>query len=177
MALETGGATPMSFWTNNAERMRIVSDGKVGIGTSAPGVALDVNGAIKYNSFASTDGSSGLNITASYSYNDNNTNTIGSHANKHWNFIFVSTLDNGRATSIIPVYSNGGNGVAFAYTYLDLDNGTWTAATGSSNFSFQQKGSGGNTYTVAWNSSNAAWTVQRTSGSVAYIVYVQVIVQ
>ena len=40
---------PMVFTTNNAERMRIASDGKVGIGTSSPGEKLDVAGAIRSN--------------------------------------------------------------------------------------------------------------------------------
>ena len=36
--------TPMIFGTNNNERMRILADGKVGIGTTVPTVALDVSG-------------------------------------------------------------------------------------------------------------------------------------
>jgi hypothetical protein len=35
MALETGGATPMSFWTNNAERMRIDSSGNLLVAKTA----------------------------------------------------------------------------------------------------------------------------------------------
>ena len=36
--------TPMRFGTSNNERMRILADGKVGIGTTAPNALLDVNG-------------------------------------------------------------------------------------------------------------------------------------
>lgn len=38
------GAYETIFWTNSLERMRITSDGNVGIGTTSPGQALDVNG-------------------------------------------------------------------------------------------------------------------------------------
>ena len=41
------GANAMTFRTNNAERMRIDSSGRVGIGTSSPVQALDVNGTAR----------------------------------------------------------------------------------------------------------------------------------
>ena len=43
------GAYPMVFTTASTERMRIDSTGNVGIGTSSPGVKLDVAGAIRSN--------------------------------------------------------------------------------------------------------------------------------
>jgi len=41
------GVAPIYFSTNSAERMRIDSTGNVGIGTTAPGYSLDVNGTIQ----------------------------------------------------------------------------------------------------------------------------------
>ena len=45
--ISTGAHKPISFWTADAERMRIDSSGNVGIGTSSPTGPLDVNGIIK----------------------------------------------------------------------------------------------------------------------------------
>jgi len=42
-----GGAYPLSLYTNDAERMRITSDGNVGIGTTAPTTKLTVSGVIR----------------------------------------------------------------------------------------------------------------------------------
>jgi hypothetical protein len=41
--IDTRGAFPIVLLTNQTERMRILSDGKVGIGTSTPGTAFEVN--------------------------------------------------------------------------------------------------------------------------------------
>jgi hypothetical protein len=50
--------TPMVFVNNAIERMRITSDGNVGIGTTSPGVKLEVNGLIRsipvYNNTTAT---------------------------------------------------------------------------------------------------------------------------
>ena len=42
------GANPLTFWTNDTEKMRIQSDGNVGIGTTAPGHKLHVKGSNDY---------------------------------------------------------------------------------------------------------------------------------
>ncbi|MBS1564935.1 MAG: hypothetical protein JST39_11135 [Bacteroidetes bacterium] len=43
---------PLVMKTNNAERLRISSNGNIGIGTNAPTAALDVNGTVKLESIA-----------------------------------------------------------------------------------------------------------------------------
>lgn len=47
LLLQTRNATPVYIGTSNAVRITILSDGKVGIGSTNPTVALDVVGAIK----------------------------------------------------------------------------------------------------------------------------------
>jgi hypothetical protein len=56
LSIKTVPAQPINFWTNNVQRMTILSSGVVGIGTSTPNPAyyLDVNGEI--NIFDPTGG-------------------------------------------------------------------------------------------------------------------------
>ena len=61
----SGGAFPLSFNTNSAERMRIDGSGNVGIGTSSPGYKLVVSAASNTNPIAVISGSTkGLRLGA-----------------------------------------------------------------------------------------------------------------
>jgi len=54
LGLSADGATPLHFWTNDTERMRITSAGNVGIGSDSPGAKLDVKTAINGTSIRLT---------------------------------------------------------------------------------------------------------------------------
>jgi hypothetical protein len=50
LVINAAGGLDTIFQTNGTERMRLITGGNVGIGTSAPGVPLDVNGATRIRS-------------------------------------------------------------------------------------------------------------------------------
>jgi hypothetical protein len=55
MVMYQAGAIPISFWTNDVERMRITSTGNVGIGTSAPAAKLHTVGDGLFSSNTNTN--------------------------------------------------------------------------------------------------------------------------
>jgi hypothetical protein len=95
--LYSSGAYPMQFYTNATERMRIASDGKVGIGTSNPLYTLQI-----------ADG--GANVSIGGTPTSNGTGRfkfINSNATINWQ---ISTNDSvGGAFEFTPSTANGGS--------------------------------------------------------------------
>ncbi len=156
---ESTGGAGLHFFTgeingNPTEAMRLTHDGVV---VAAKG--------IQYSDFAqNSDIGDGLNITERYSYNDNNANTIGSGYNNHHNVLYI---DGGGGITAVPMYPNGGSGVAWQVYMWDVDNQIFRL----NQIDFTQAGSNGNTFQILVSSGGGSATIQRTSGSAAYVVY------
>ena len=76
--------------TNNAERMRILTNGNVGIGTTNPQFLLDISGQVRAN-----------NLPCSFSLENNTNNNV-------WIKVGVFTADQGGRNCIIKLYANRG---------------------------------------------------------------------
>jgi hypothetical protein len=85
----------------------------------------------------------------------------------------IQQLNSGSATHI-PFYGTGGGGISYRYTILDPDSG-WLVNQNGVSFSFVDTGTSPNTYTVAITGGGGVVTVQRTSGSQSYRVWLQVL--
>ena len=139
---------------NATERMRITHDGVV---VAAKG--------IQYSDYAENAAvGDGLNITEKFSYDDNNANSIGSGYNNHHNVLYIQ---GGGGMTTIPMYANGGSGVAWQVKMFDPDDLVWR----NNQIDFVSGGSAGNTFQILISSGGGSATIQRTSGSAAYLVY------
>ena len=100
LLLLTSGATPISFYTNNAERMRIDSSGNVGIGASSPGNRFYV--FKNDNTYYLTDFANAITSGNGYInrmiFSGSAPNSTGS--------IFSAMVDTGGSRCLI--YANGG---------------------------------------------------------------------
>jgi hypothetical protein len=136
---------------------------------AASGTSLSVTGALGCGTSLTTGA---FNITASYSFNDNNVNNIGgSGAYTGRCFIFHIFAQTGLCS--IPIFPNGGAGVGWGWNYLDPDAGTWGYSATSPIITFTIAGTAGNTFALQLNSNTGAATIQRTGGSNSYTVYIQ----
>jgi hypothetical protein len=136
------------------------------------GTTFGVTGKASY--LNPTLGTGGFNILASYTYNNGSVNTIGGSGTFNQS-CFIIHINTGTGLTSIPVYTNGGAGVAWNYVYLDPDNATWTVSGASPTITFTVAGTGGNTFQVQLNSGTGSGTIQRTAGSNAYTVYIQML--
>jgi hypothetical protein len=169
LAVANGG-TGLTSWTANglvyASSTTALANGS---NVTYNGTKLEVSGKQSYFDPTLTS-SGGLNVLASYAYNNGTANTIGGGFHNAFNVIYVGST---AGLTAIPVFSNGGNGVAYAYNYLDPDNATWTFSAAGPTITFTQNGTGGNTFALVLSSATGDGTIQRTAGALAYTVYVQ----
>jgi len=68
LGLSADGATPLHFWTNDTERIRVDSGGNVGVGTATPKSLLEASGVIR--STHATSVSAGVGIEMLYNNTD-----------------------------------------------------------------------------------------------------------
>jgi hypothetical protein len=127
-----------------------------------------------YGSYAdpslASSGSLGLQVQTSATYNDNSLHTLTGYASTS-GVIYIR--QNG--VSAIPFYCNGGGGIAYQWTMLNPQTGAWVTGSGPS-ISFSDAGASPNTYTVSLGGGGGQIYIQRTGGSAAYGVYIQLIV-
>ena len=133
-ALYTFQAIPMVFYTNNAEGMRIDSSGNVGIGTSAPGYKLTVDGLAAfgvasgvYQNYADMR----LQTATGYGWRTGTTSTGSTHG---YFYIqgstdnFVSSFINGLN---IDTSGNVGIGTGSPNAKLDVNSGSLGTSDGN----------------------------------------------
>jgi len=62
----TASSIPYQFWNGGTEKMRLASNGCLGIGTTTPAYTLTVNGNLYASNYISSGGSAGINQTVNF---------------------------------------------------------------------------------------------------------------
>jgi hypothetical protein len=190
LVTDTATSRRLSFWSTangNSENAYIqaqndggtTNTGQITFATRPPGGSLTTRATLEatgrlvatYGSYAdpslASSGSTGLQIYSSATYNDNSGHTIAGVGNT----MCVIHIRQGGVTSI-PVYSNGGAGVAYQVVALNPQTGTWTAGS-TFTITVVEATLSGNTYTITFNGGSGTATITRTAGSNTYGVYLQ----
>lgn len=138
------GNRPMSFYTNDAERMRITSGGNVGIGTTAPQAKLHINNGADRNLWFRVNGSGtgtellsindaqstrqSLAFSASSFYFDSGNVGIGTTSPLDKLDVFGNQFL-GDGTNTSQLYLRGVTGVSYAWTVKNLGTGYQVKST------------------------------------------------
>ncbi|RXM42875.1 tail fiber domain-containing protein, partial [Flavobacterium sp. YO12] len=142
-----GNQWGLDFWTNNAKRMSIASNGNVGIGKLDPGQKLDVVGTIRSNVMHINNGLS----TGNYN-NPAELNFIRSAANDRW--ILGASL-NGRGNDIFElVHINGSNLFTNRVFVYDRVSSSFAINQMNANTSFRFYVNGAAGGTTTWSQSS-----------------------
>ncbi|CAB4123040.1 hypothetical protein UFOVP29_199 [uncultured Caudovirales phage] len=122
------GFAGLTFYTNQAERMRISSTGNVGIGTQSPTVALDVTGQIKSSANVQAASSLGAFNYGTLSYSDTNImSQYTSNVNTYTQMILQNTSAGSVASADFVVSSNTGNSSTY-YGNFGINSSTFTGS-------------------------------------------------
>jgi hypothetical protein len=146
-------SSPVAFYTNNTERMRITNAGNVGIGTSSPGATLDVKVQSGTNIYRATDSSNQYRWRVDQNFEMFLTNAAGTD-------ICEIGQDN--------VFFNQGNvgiGTTSPAVKLDIlgDNNQIYLQTNGSFASIYPFHSSVNTGAIFWQSTGTMWIEGRTA--------------
>ena len=118
----------INYKINGSEKMRIASDGNVGIGTTAPGAKLDISGDLRIDGYSTTTNEAGLYLYNNISYNmaslancnssynafrirgrNTATNTLAFGSNGNSDYVFQVVNDAGTVSGNISINPYGGN--------------------------------------------------------------------
>jgi len=166
-----GTGVPFEVTSTNSNGLKMAftdsvssTRGYVGATSTHKFVAADQDGAYVF-----TIGSnSAINQQAYASYNDNDAHDICSIANRSG----IIRIHETAGSIHTPYWSCGGAGVAYKWAMLEVDAITLRTMVHTSTFSVTNPGTSGNTYEIKTNGGDGTFSVERTSGALAYTVSV-----